>query len=182
MTTDTKALRALLARGTKGEWAEWRHGQRESEIARACDDDGASSSIWTTGGALRGTSDDDRALIVAAVNALPALLDEVEAQRAILGEIRPLANEDGVDRDLTPDDALARIRALVKGVATDSPVVPKQTLDEMHAENTRLRAQLESQRPLVEAAREWQRANSGGDWGDRGNAVDALLNAARRMP
>lgn len=50
----------------------------------------------------------------------------------------------------------------------------RDLLDEVEA----LRSQVESQRPLVEAAREWQRASMDDDWGNRGNAIDALLLAA----
>jgi hypothetical protein len=83
--TDTRALRALLAAGTPGEWR---------------------APLYVTR--------DDARLIVAAVNSLPALLDELEALREVraaaltLGP-KPKLGEGARLRDLR--SALARADA-----------------------------------------------------------------------
>jgi hypothetical protein len=102
MTTDTAKLRELLAKGTQGPW-----GQGQPDMTRIHpdwrDDDGNSTAecfhrngfaktIATVGkedGDWRPTEQQfsDVALIVAAVNALPALLDEVEGLNAKVSEL-----------------------------------------------------------------------------------------------
>jgi len=71
MTTDTKKLRELLAKGTQGPWGNAPDGSviafmEQKNAFLVC------RNVFPT----------DAALICAAVNALPALLDEVEGLRA----------------------------------------------------------------------------------------------------
>ena len=91
--TDTAKLRELLAAGTQGEWSvtdeheilstENRNDPIDGEPyqERTLIAQGECSQNW---GYIEWFNLADAALIVAAVNALPALLDEVEALRAAL--------------------------------------------------------------------------------------------------
>ena len=76
---DVSRLRELLAEGTPRPW----------RIGLEGDNTGwPESSVWSTedncvGECYRNASEQDAALIIAAVNALPKLLDVVEAARAV---------------------------------------------------------------------------------------------------
>ncbi len=86
---------------------------------------------------------DAEARLVKATDDLVDLAAERDALRAVIAEIRPLANEDGAERDLTPDEALGRIRALVRAVDEGAvDVVPRQALTDAVNEAERLRAAL----------------------------------------
>jgi hypothetical protein len=79
MNDDVSRLRELLAKGTRGPW----------RIGLEGDNTGwPESSVWSAeddcvGECYRNASEADAALIVAAVNALPKLLDVVEAARKV---------------------------------------------------------------------------------------------------
>src|ERR1039458_2048722 len=82
---DVSRLRELLAKGTP---RPWRIGL-EGDNARWPE-----SSVWSTedncvGECYRNASEQDAALIIDAVNALPKLLDVVEAARDIADVIDP---------------------------------------------------------------------------------------------
>jgi hypothetical protein len=83
MTVDTKALRELLVKATPGPWHLSIHTHGGDPLA--CD---ASNSIV---GKMR--SHEDTECIVAAINALPELLDECERLRAALVHARDLIEE-----------------------------------------------------------------------------------------
>ena len=96
MTTDTAKLRELLAAGTQGEWSvtdeheilstENRNDPIDGEPyqERTLIAQGECSQNW---GYIEWFNLADAALIVSAVNALPALLDEVEGLRAALSRL-----------------------------------------------------------------------------------------------
>ena len=88
MTIDTEKLRALLAAATPGPWRKW--AQHESTrcvwkdtlpLGSTCIE--STGTVFALGVAVAATPDDgpDAALIAAAVNALPELLDAVESSR-----------------------------------------------------------------------------------------------------
>lgn len=80
MTVDITDLRAKLAGGTPGPW--------ETDIQPGHQDDVLTSWITDDGGRLviAEHAGPDAALIAAAVNALPALLDELERLRTVTDE------------------------------------------------------------------------------------------------
>jgi len=81
MANDIDALRALLAKATQGPWT---HAQSVSADAiTALEGD---YEIEVVSDVHR---DDNAALIVAAVNALPSLCDEVERLRAEVERLKP---------------------------------------------------------------------------------------------
>ena len=90
MTTDTAKLRELLAAGTQGEWSVTDEHEILSTENRNDGEPYEESTLIAQGecsqnwGYIEWFNLADAALIVAAVNALPALLDEVEALRAAL--------------------------------------------------------------------------------------------------
>ena len=110
--TDTAALRALLTAATPGPWtttpvSRWRvaaldlaagteHTVADCSVNRADDD-----------------AENDAALIAAAVNALPALLDKADALAALVAALE--AHRAGVPFDLATEDALAAAREKVEG-------------------------------------------------------------------
>ncbi len=83
MIDTTTTLRELLANATPGPWT------LDNDPCAACREDGRDAfSIRQVEGHEHAMFSDapDAALIVAAVNALPALLDEIDALRAALAE------------------------------------------------------------------------------------------------
>lgn len=120
MTAPTPAdLRALLAAGTPGEWAVdrvfWKIGSTR----------GMRDEFWTTvevDGSIVATmpeeaseSKPNAALIAAAVNALPDLLDEIQRGRELRGKVEALAGEwvgMGVMRSMTGTISAERGRDL----------------------------------------------------------------------
>ncbi len=87
MTTDLAALRALLATASPTPWV-W-HGQNslDGEYCLDGNEECVIGRRWSGGvGYTAIDSDEDRALIVALVNAAPALLDEIDALRARLAQ------------------------------------------------------------------------------------------------
>lgn len=81
----TGALRALLARATPSPWAHQHYGPSD-ECVRDAD---GTPVAWCR--ANQPTPSADAALIAAAINALPALLDEIEALRGIGHDLDPPA-------------------------------------------------------------------------------------------
>lgn len=149
---DTKALRALLAKATPGEWSvagQWdtcvshepglhretpcRRVAREPHLSdgeirvllpvgadAAGLDECLVAGMWDyeAGGIRRA---EDAALIVAAVNALPALLNEVEALRALLATLRAdLLDEANRRLGSAWGDAAGRRVALIDGTVWDA--------------------------------------------------------------
>lgn len=94
--TDTAALRELLAKATPGPWEATKRGIEGNTY----DDVIAPGPVECMSHCYGGSStvegdryDTDRALIVAAVNALPTLLDELDTARATLRRVEALADE-----------------------------------------------------------------------------------------
>jgi hypothetical protein len=85
--TDTQALRDMLAAATKGPWElTERHDYYEILGPRDRADWYGRKGVWAVAYADTDREDQEAnaALIVAAVNAMPGLLDEVEGLRAAL--------------------------------------------------------------------------------------------------
>lgn len=95
MTTDTKKLRELHAKGTQGEWkfepAEWEYDENmEANGYWLCPANLSAGGVHGNGEPVfrvelddcSGLDDANAALIVAAVNALPELCDELDAVTA----------------------------------------------------------------------------------------------------
>lgn len=110
---DLAELRQLLAKATERPWAS--DGQGSAFGFYGADDDRimSASDHWST----NAPSDEDAALIVAAVNAPPGLLDWIEAlERTIevmnhprYGELRALAAEPNSSNVMTAEDFRKRL-------------------------------------------------------------------------
>jgi chromosome segregation ATPase len=118
---DAKALRGLLATATPGPWAV--AGSDKSVLTRQHDDELGAS--WFVVG-----SRPDATLIVAAVNALPALLDEREGMREDLEEFEVVRDE------------LRSARDMVENYDEDRNKAWKER-DAIAADNARLRGEVE---------------------------------------
>lgn len=87
MTAPTEAeLRRLLAEATPGPWHAWRHGEHSLYKGPGVEA-GAGTYICETATDGMGLGDADAALIVAAVNALPSLLDRMAALEEANGRL-----------------------------------------------------------------------------------------------
>lgn len=77
-------------------------------------------------------------------------LAEVTRLRAVIAEIRPLANLDGNDRDLTASEAMARIATLLRAVDEGSvELVPRQAVTDAVNEAERLRSDVTALRAAL---------------------------------
>jgi hypothetical protein len=97
-------LRALLAKATKGPWVEEREDGWMQEYPRntaircewkSADASGAVGREIARMSGVHGQTSADAALIVAAVNALPALLDVVEAAAVLDNALHPTPRSRG---------------------------------------------------------------------------------------
>lgn len=133
MSAEIDRLRGLLAGGTPGPWTA-----KMSQRSRACvmaDDPEHPLAVCSTTREERAVDSANAALIVAAVNALPSLLDEIERLRTIEraaqtkkrgdDELERLDREGGVDEEIARatrerDAAWTRLDALL----CSTPSVP----------------------------------------------------------
>lgn len=113
--TEREALEALRQKATQGEWKSWQ-GAAGRLIALVPDDDGDGEGIYTAHrDTFRAGSREDAALIVAAVNALPALLADSKALAEVAevaGELLATMEEEGIA--LMHATALRNVLAKVK--------------------------------------------------------------------
>lgn len=177
--TDTKALREVVAPDLP-----W-HVEHGAAV--------------TVDGVVAALAPQDAAVIVAAMNALPGLLGEVEAlrQRVALLEGAGRAQDEreraagaacgvpyddaGCDWPEQVADEVLALRAEITHIRDTAGAALKSSNDQRDAaiaEANALRAQVESQRPLVEAARRY-----GAAWDtNRESEAHGALLAALRMP
>ena len=104
MKRSTQELRDLHAAATKGPWRWWTSNshQRLSSDATGKDGDVLSAYRAKDGLCVIHVLDADANLIVAAVNELPALLDEVETLRAENAKLHSLAEAARMYREAMP--------------------------------------------------------------------------------
>lgn len=95
MTTDTDALRELLAAATPGPWIWNAAGELHDDAAGWIGHDrtGDGFQEYVAGTSNHPDGLNDGALIVAAVNALPDLLDERDRMLATIARVEALADE-----------------------------------------------------------------------------------------
>lgn len=96
---DLAAMREALAAATSGRWQLdgpfwWRGGDQNADCCTliTAGDDRLPVVVLPEDFDRRVTSDADAALIIAAVNTLPDLLDELDAARATIARARELAD------------------------------------------------------------------------------------------
>jgi hypothetical protein len=94
MTVDTKELRRLLAEATPGPWSRTKSGDAHW-LREVRDENGGGIAFCGHGDVTRAHS--DSLLIMSAINALPELLDELDALRKTVAarEVRPAGAKDG---------------------------------------------------------------------------------------
>lgn len=99
-TTKRDELRALLAAATPGPWDDVRIGRigdgtPRSEECQVCNANGEAAFIVTHDGNLDGRANVE--LACAAVNALPGLLDRLDALEAVIADCDRCAVADALD-------------------------------------------------------------------------------------
>ena len=118
---EIRSLRALLARATPGPWAHQHYGPSD-ECVRDAD---GTPVAWCK--ANQPVPSADAALIAAAVNALPALLDEIEVLQGI-----PRSAGQALTTPGSPGKPGAELEAL------DRTTIQEELIDYLHHEVSRL--------------------------------------------
>jgi hypothetical protein len=130
MTIDTEKLRALLAAATPGPWRKWAQHESTRCVWKDTLPPGSTciestGTVFALGVAVAATPDDgpDAALIAAAVNALPELLDFVDQARPVMTWVCNISFQSGTPvEDVVPSmhhlafAYIDRIQALRKDV------------------------------------------------------------------
>jgi hypothetical protein len=160
--TDVARLRALLA-ATPADWTWEEHGNGWAIYAGRDDRHHGLNLLWSNDFDARGK--DTRALIAEAVNALPALLDEVEALRAATALLASVCLGCGQRDGRVDEDGLC---TLCGGAVVVSHRGDVEAIEEYRAEMSARIDSLQNERDEARALVDAMSLTGPMDWTDGG--------------